>query len=321
MATYVILNLAEETGTGSGVTKKVKDAILAHGKKSVTTGKWLFKKTRIIQQNTVHKFDLVEKFDRTKVGSRFGLDIKDVNEMKLACDGADAVFLCAHGSATDRNQVFTQRGEIGSSRVEMLATVAEFTSFARMALSTEKTHDLKLIVCFAARSVNPDKRHTKAFLSGSQNNYQALKSSLAYKLYKDLDDNNVHTKMTARLGEVRVSATQAFEMEILTQTEGAVLAGLQLGQASADEQRFGNGISNIRKAELKIYINMGTEEFGPKTDAESSWIEAFKLTTSLNQKKSEEAQLTETGRLTYQREGVTLIISFEGGELYRGAIF
>jgi len=319
MADYVILNLAEETGAGTGVTKKVEDAILAHGKKQVTTKILLWKSTKIVQNNTVHKYDLVEKFNHLKNGENFGIGKEQINEMNQACSTADAVFLCAHGSATDRNQVFTQRGEVGNSKVEMLATVVEFASFADMVLDTVKTHDLRLIVCFAARSVNPDKKHTKDYLENSEN-HTALKSSLAYQLFKYLDQKGKKTKMTARLGEVRVSPSKEFEMEILTQTEEGVIAGLGLKAASAEEQNLGKNLSDIRKAELRTFITMGVKELEPKKEKpeEGKWVAAYKKFVKLNNEKQAQAMQTEKGRLKYEKEGAILVISFEGDELYRG---
>ena len=329
MAKCVILNLAEETGTGTGVTKKVEEAVLAHGKeKKVTRPLFVFKKTTIIQNNEVKKYDLVEIFDRKKVGKHFGLAQELINEIKLACGKADRVYLCAHGSATDRNQVYTQRGEVGKSKVEMLATVGEFADFACLVLDTSKVHDLRLIVCFAARSDNADVVHTEKFLSNGKNNYQALKSSLAYKLFSTLDGKNVKTKMAARLGEVRVSAAEGFAMTILTQTEEGVVAGINLKQAIDEEQKMGRKLKPGREIYLRNYVTLSDQklpitvpECKPLDDDETKYVEAYRQFCKLNREKEKQALQSAKGRLIYEKQGGNLVISFEGRKIYEGGLF
>jgi len=325
MAHYVVINLAEESDAGTGVTAKVRDAMLEQGKRSVTTGCW-FKTTTIHQDNTVNKYDLVNAFNRNKVGFWYGISLDTLLAIRMDCLKADRVYLCAHGSATDRNQVFAQRGRVGASRVEMLATVVEFSNFVQMVLdpAASKIYELHLIVCFAARSANPDRVHSREFLSNPESNHDALASSLAYKLYKDLTANGVKTRTYARLGEVRVSLSSDRQMDILTQTEEGVLGTLALSEAAAEEQRLGAAIPESRKAELRMLYQMD-QRILPRNDtitaptlAERPYYDAYTRATLAKANSIKEAQRTGDGVVVYRQEGATLVIEFEGGEIYRG---
>lgn len=320
MANYLIINLAEETGAGTGVTAKVRDALLERGKKTERYG-FLWKNSRVIQQHTIQKFDLADDFDTARAGEGYGFDRQALNDIRRQVSNADAVYYCAHGKAPDRDNVFTQRGTIGASRPVLLCTVAQFADFARMILPADKTHDLRLIVCFAARSSSTETVHTRNFLRSSRGGHQALKSSLAYKFYKRLDEAGVRTKMFARLGEVQVSMSSEFAMDVLTQTEDGVLATMGLGEASDREQHLGAHLSESRRAELRMFVSMGTPELGPDTDEEEQWVDAYREFTRLNQLKDDRATSTGSGRLLYERSGSQLKISFEDTQVYKGAFF
>src|SRR5689334_14397816 len=124
MATTVIINLAEKAAGAGGTTGKVKSALEEGGG---TVGGSSFKKGKVElgRNSDVKKFDLLvppRAFDRTKAGFWFGLGVDVLSEIRLACLDAEQVYLCAHGSAADRNQVFADIGGLG--RTAVVATVA-----------------------------------------------------------------------------------------------------------------------------------------------------------------------------------------------------
>jgi hypothetical protein len=183
--------------------------------------------------------------------------------------------------------------------------------------SSTKIYDLRLIVCFAARSANPDSVHTLTFLSNDTNNSQAMTSSLAYKLYKSLDANGIKTKMAARLGEVRVSMSNDYAMDVLTQTEEGVIAGLALSQASAEEQRLGQALTALRQAELRHFINTGAGVTAP-TQEELPWVTAYREFVRLQTEQRQQSMVTGQGRLIYEKDGSDLVVNFEDQQVYKG---
>lgn len=325
MPTYVIINLAEETDAGTGVTGKVHDALTEQGRKDISK---FWQPANIVQQNTIYKYDLVDDFDTAKAGNSYGHSRNVIQDIALRVSDADAVFYCAHGNATDRDNVFTQRGAIGTSRTVLLSTVQQFVDFATLFLGTDKVHDLRLIVCFAARSATTDAIHTKNYLSSNRNNHAALKTSLAYKFYKGLHDQGVRTKTAARLGEVQLSMSSRFAMDILTQTEEGVLAGLELGALARQEDALGQHLTDMRQAELRYFVNNKGQEIAPPPDltaptgdAETAWFRAYKAATRARYEKDQHAMKTGKGRLTYEPHSSGLRIRFEGSKIYTGGFF
>jgi hypothetical protein len=319
MAQQVIINLAEKLGGDFGVTGKVKTSILDLGKqqRSIPRGRFKKAKIEIVQTNDVAKFDLLtppSMFDRTKAGFWFGLGIDTLVEIRRLCLSADQIYLCAHGSATDRNQVFYDEG---MGMIHVLATVEELADFVTMILDPahEGTYEVILIICFAARSGNPDERHTKSFLE----NPGSLRTSLAYKLYKRLIEENVRTRMSARLGEVRVSVSQVgdtgrFGHQVLTQTEDGVIAGLRMAELGREER--------VLKAQIteEVRIALMNNLRQPANETERKWLAAVRECQQLVSTQRREESDPNTGMLVYFMEGTNLVVNFQGEELYRGAM-
>lgn len=316
MGKFVILNLAEVVAGEGGVTGKVKDVLDAKGRREVRRKRFLRKpKIEIVNDNEVVKYDLLSRedsFDRESVGSWFGLSIDTLMEIRQQCLDADRVYLCAHGSATDRNQVFY---DSGMGNIRLLATVTELSTFVETILdpSAGKTYEVILIICFAARSGNPDQRHTKGFLQNPAN----LASSLAYKLFKSLNEARIPLRMRARLGEVRVSMAQIdgrFSMEILTQSEAGVIAGLQITQVAQQERQLKDKLT----PEVRQSLQSGTRQ--PQDDTETAWLAAINQIRQLTPTQKQEGAEPKEGMLLYERQGNDLIISFENEEIYNGAM-
>ena len=314
---HVIINLAEVIGGDRGVTGKVQSSVYDLGREERRVSHGRFKKatTEIVQTNEVVKFDLLSpprKFDRTKAGFWFGLGIDVLVEIRRHCLSAERVYLCAHGSATNRNQVFYDEG---MGNIRLLATVSELADFVTMILDPAHTrrYELILIICFAARSGNPDARHTRSYLE----NVQSLRTSLAYKLYKKLDEERISVRMSARLGEVRVSVarlgdTDKWAHQVLTQTEAGVIAGLRMAELGQEERELKNRLSE--KDRLDLLNNLRV----PNNRTEARWLEISRECQTLGRIQKEEEGDPNTGMLVYSKAGGTLAINFQGDEIYRG---
>jgi hypothetical protein len=123
---------------------------------------------------------------------------------------------------------------------------------------------------------------------------------------------------------VRVSLSSERQTDILTQTEEGVLGTLALSDAAAEEHRLGAAIPEVRKAEFRMLYQM-EQNIVPRSDAikaptlaETPYYEAYKRATLAKTNSFKEAQRTGDGVLVYQQEGATLVIDFEGAEIYRG---
>jgi hypothetical protein len=314
MPTHVIINFAEGAKAAAGVTSKVKDMLEEQAGYSTKRHGMLWLKTTTTCNATIHKYDLVDGFNETG-GGNFGFDQQLINDIQMKVSQADSIYYCAHGSAADADEVYTQI----DNKVTRLTTVTRFAAFAKLILSKDKVHDFRLIVCFAARSTNPDSNHTRTFLSSGADNYRTLKSSLAYKFFKDLTQSGYPTKLYARLGEVRVDLNSDHGMDILTQSEEAVIAGIGLSLNSATEQRLGALVNPLRQYEIRQKVAVGSE-LGVLNDAETSWLTAYQESLRLNNEKKRQAVATSTGRLRYEKiTGGNLQIKFEGTEIYNGA--
>ena len=313
MTNYVVINLAE---AGIGVTNKVKVMLeerVTNQHRGVARAKAKKKKDiekastlKVDTDKFIQKYDLVggaNGFDQTKAGFWFGLGIDRLIALRRDCLNADIVYLCAHGSATDRGQVFAEKH---GGRPEVIATVGQLGDFVEMVLdpSHQKGYEVVCVICFAARSNNPDARHEKAFLSDPA----VLKTSLAYKLFKQLTDAGIKLRMSARVGEAKV---QYGYPDLVTQTEDAVKAGIDQAEFVRQEVELGKTISEQRKDDLR----KGQE---PRGEAERKWQAAQKEAQRLDREKRMAHVDSSKGLLFYQRSGTTLTISFEGESIYTG---
>ena len=297
MAKFVLINLAEELGTG--VTKKVEDLLIEKGdKRKAKIEKRnkgffvkLFKKTELAVGNTVDRFDFVGEFDRMQAGNRFGISVARLDELRRECAAADKIYFCAHGSASSTDDVFAEVGrDLGSKHIATVASVGDLIGFLQLILNSTRTtpFNLTLIICFAARTSTHDVDHTAAFLKDPNH----LKTSLSYKLFKGLTQNGISVRMTARLGEVRVSLSpDTLATQIVTQTEEGVLAGLAKKDASDDEQAIGTRLNDKDKYRLR-------QGGAPATDDEREWLTAFKeFTDKATKERGEKAKY---GKLIYR---------------------
>ncbi len=319
MGKQVIINLAETIVGDGGVTGKVKSSVLDAGLESQSSGGNIFKKAKVelVQTNTVFKYDLLappRPFDRSKNGFWFGLGIDTLMEIRRNCLDADQIYLCAHGSATDRNQVFYDKG---MGQIAVLASVVELADFVSMILDPNhaQPYELILIICFAARSGNPDRLHTRDFLS----NANSLKSSLAYKLFKRMDDDRIKVRMSARLGEVRVSVARIGDSEkwanqVLTQTEAGVLAGLRMAEIGHEEMELKKGLSEKDQTDLRNRLRE------PANKAERDWLACIRECQELVRTQKAEEPDPNTGMLVYYKNQNDLVINFQGEIIYRGAM-
>lgn len=307
MANYVVINLAEVGSSLASVTNKVKGMLLEAGKKPGPKPKKGQEQT-FTQTNSVVKYDLVDAtkpFDRSKDGFWFGLGIDALMEMRLACLNADRVYLCAHGGAADRGQVFAEQPD---GRTAVIASVGQLGDFVEMILdpSNAKQYELVCVICFAARSSTTDSVHTKDFLA----NADRLKSSLAYKLFKHLIDGGLKVRMSARIGEAKV---QWGFTDLVTQTEDAVLAGLQQADVVALEVATGKNVTDPRKTELR-------QGGKAANDAERKWLAAQQEAQKLKIASTKTSFDPSKGLVVYEKSGASLVISFEGETVYSGAM-
>ena len=313
MPTFILINLAEEMPTG--VTLKVQNILIAKDRKRSFLARILG-----IGSTVVKRYDLISsddteinKFHATQPADGFGLDRDLRVEIVNECAKCDKIYLCAHGSSKDTGHVFAEKGKnLGSKHTAPLCTQAELSGFLKLILkpATPKPYNLTLIVCFAARSGDHDQTHDQDFLKDPE----VLKTSLAYKLFKDLVDGKVNVRMTARLGEVRADENLD---QILTQTEEGVLASLALQDKADLEQRLGRDVDDKRKYYLRLTPN---PVFRKENElSEKFWLKAWKEADAL--RKAAKGEKAKYGKLIYQFLEGKLVITLKYPkplELYHG---
>ncbi len=334
MPTIVLINLAE---VNPGATKQVETVLQgkadkkAQAKQKLLDNKRSFwdrvwgKRLTVAKTNVV-RYDLISneenqqnKFYATKAGERYGLSPEYIAEIQKQCDTAEKIYLCAHGSSRDRDQMFVEMAEFGKpSHREVLCSTATLVNFLTLILKsgTPDAYDIALIICFAGRSGHYDQTHNKDFLSQPE----ILKESLAYKIFAGLvkgkDGKGVNVRMTARLGEVRADIN---ELHIATQTEEGVLAGLPLEGIGKELKLQDEAVKDLKEG-YKLDLLRGAQL--PKNEAEQKWVKAMKDYQAAQRAKS--PQQAKYGKLVYEMDGGNLVITLKYPKpsvvLYRGGM-
>jgi len=204
----------------------------------------------------------------------------------------------------------------------VVATVAELSDFVEMILDPahRSTYELVLVICYAARSANPDEIHTKNFLKNTGN----LNSSLAYKLFKRLDAARISVRMIARLGQVKVDMAKVsgkYGITLLTQTEAGVKAGLRMAEKGHEFDLLDKKLSGTLKDKWEtVKDGLMRNLRRPEGKDQEEWLKLKKELEPLAKTQATNEADPSRGVLVYEKEGGMLRINFQGKDIYHGVM-
>src|SRR5262249_55966363 len=151
-----------------------------------------------------------------------------------------------------------------------------------------------------------------------------LRSSLAYKLFKHLVQNDVNVRMNARLGEVRTQENTELKRHnlenaghILTQTEDGVLAGLMERDKHDALKAAGAGLDESERGVLRFLAPLGragdseleNEYAKGKKELKVAYVGALKELKDVMERK--QGQAAKSGKLIYEFPQNRLKITFK----------
>jgi hypothetical protein len=134
------------------------------------------------------------------------------------CQHADKIIFSAHGHKDDTDSIYCDHNTV-AHRCGNVRGIAAFLSMLLEESGNVRDPTITLVVCFAARAEEHSKDHLKSTLSEAD-----IRSSLAFKLFKELSNSYPGLRLTARTGAMSAAPAGT---SLLSQTEKAIIAAEQ----------------------------------------------------------------------------------------------
>ena len=177
---------------------------------------------------------------------------------------ADKIFFAAHGLKTDTDNVYC---EVSMESIRC-GDVEGVVTFLKMMLGMVDRKDptITLIVCYAARSIHYDKHHVNDL------DEHDIRSSLAFKIFCGLAADYPQIRLTARTGAVSGGDTPS--TSVVSQTEEAILAEVEISQTIPDEEYLVGGAQYYFGVLVETFQDVGltTDQERRLSNRISDWM-------------------------------------------------
>lgn len=185
MGRYLLLNLADPVGSGSGAFNAMARGIEAKRRPET--------KKKVVNGNAV--VETIDLFPILASEQQRQLDGADIRPIRIKCQTAAKIYLATHGTPSDTGAAFS-----AASGGAVLCSCSQL-AFLMLKLLPERNeqYNLALIMCYGARSEN----YRAATLNHQGQLEPAdLKTSFAYKFFRSICMFR-NVRMTARTGAVQ----------------------------------------------------------------------------------------------------------------------
>jgi hypothetical protein len=311
MPRYVVLNLADPGQMGP--VTKVKSGIEA---KIKAKGKVVS-----IGDEVVPIHDLFDHLGKIKDGQALG---SELDAIKADCDGAEKIFLCTHGTASDTENAFAQ-----ASGGTPLGSWKDLGRLMRKLLPRkDKTYKIALVMCYGART---EQYHARDLDHQGMIPASMLKTSFAYKFYKYLCEGHGRSLvMTARTGAVsfdqntgKSSVEQEAAIDIALEME-EYLRSPKIQQVMNKWKEFKASINSSAKAKEWVAVDMKYRDdpsafanpLSSLQRAGKAYHQAVAKKIEMETRQWTYADLQKYGKLVYSHSGgkITIVNKYGDGK-------